>query len=182
MLEHTIVRQMIVLCSLVFCVAYVAPVEAIQESFPDNTSHVLLNDNLCLQPFTLNTAGILPTQLSVSETSTETTTGNPYSRALGPRIAGAVLLGMGAVAVGLGVIMDANDVFANSYEDAGLDRSMGEMFDKLTWIEGAIDCAIGAPLLAVGLVKYSQWKKWEKEHGNAGLTFRFEGSRFVLEF
>ena len=104
---------------------------------------------------------------------------NPHSRALGQRIAGYVVGGTGILDVVLGIVFDVNDVFADMYDDLG-QRETGEMFEKLMYVEGGIRLLIGVALVSHGYSKYSQWKKWETEHGR--VSVRFDGTRVVVMF
>ena len=89
-----------------------------------------------------------------------------------------MLLGLGGVNLITGVIFDAADVFEDMYAEFDMSET-GAMFDKLIWIEGAVMLGIAVPLVVVGNVKFSRWKKWELKHGRTvslnrnGLTVEF---------
>lgn len=103
---------------------------------------------------------------------------NPHSKAIGQRVVGSVLMCLGGSSVFLGALVDASDVYSSSstYEDM---EDLGEVIEKLIWIEGSIMVGIGIPLFIVGRVKYGRWKKWETDHGRS-LSFNGKGLR--LEF
>ncbi|MBD3321575.1 MAG: hypothetical protein GF350_10825 [Chitinivibrionales bacterium] len=80
---------------------------------------------------------------------------NPFSRAIGERIAGWVLLGTSALNFALAVPI------GSMYDD--IDGS-GDFWRTLIFIEGGIRAALGATFLGIGYGKYSQWKKWERQN------------------
>jgi hypothetical protein len=118
-------------------------------------------------------------RMDLAESSVERPLRNPHSKALGMRIAGGVLLGLGGVNLAIGIICDAANVFEDMYADLDMGSETGAMYDKLSWIEGSVMLGIAIPLFVVGEVKYGQWKKWENEHGK---SVSLQGNKLVFEF
>jgi|WetSurMetagenome_2_1015567.scaffolds.fasta_scaffold65627_3 hypothetical protein len=104
---------------------------------------------------------------------------NPYSKGIGQKVVGWVLAGSGAIEVGLGLILDANNVYSDSYAQTG-NRDMGETLEKIFWIEGLIQLGIGIPFIIVGSVQNGKWQRWEIEH--KGLKVSFTGTRVIVNF
>lgn len=99
---------------------------------------------------------------------------NPYSKGLVKRIAGYVLVGEGAIAVTLGVILDVNDVYVRMNHDDYLNMDdFNNAMEKAIWIEGAIAIGIGLPFMIMGHLEYSQWHNWQMKHSN--LSFNSKG-------
>jgi hypothetical protein len=71
---------------------------------------------------------------------------NPYSKALGPRIAGGVLTGLGALNTIIGFAVDDSDLYADSYEQSLNNRELGDGLEKVIWIEGLLQIAVGLHL------------------------------------
>jgi len=104
---------------------------------------------------------------------------NPYSKGVGPQVVGWILAGDGLVSLVLGLTFDANNTLSNMYAESG-ERSLGETLEKITWIEGAVQMAIGIPFIIAGSVQHGKWKKWEIEHGNLKVSLR--GTKVVVDF
>ena len=83
---------------------------------------------------------------------------NPYSRALGERIAGYVILGTAVLNLAIAKPM------GQMQEELTGD---GEMWTGLILTEGIVRGLLGAVFLTTGYVKYSRWKKWENEHAGS---------------
>jgi hypothetical protein len=103
---------------------------------------------------------------------------NPYSRALGGKIAGSVLVGFGAVGACIGIIFDATDYYENMYEDLDM-KDLGTIIEKAIWIECSMELAIGVPLLIVSSIKNSRWEKWDKENR---IDISFNAKGLVVKF
>jgi hypothetical protein len=104
---------------------------------------------------------------------------NPYSKGVGPQVVGWILAGDGLVSLVLGLTFDANNTLSNIYAESG-ERSLGETLEKITWIEGAVQMAIGIPFIIAGSIQHGKWKKWEIEHGNLKVSLR--GTKVVVDF
>jgi hypothetical protein len=104
---------------------------------------------------------------------------NPYSKGIGPQVVGWILAGDGLVSLVLGLTLDVNNTLSNSYAEAG-ERDLGETLEKITWIEGAVQIAIGIPFIISGSVQHGKWKKWEIEHGNLKVSLR--GTKIIVDF
>ena len=104
---------------------------------------------------------------------------NPYSKGTGPQVVGWILAGDGLVSLVLGLVFDANNTLSNMYAESG-ERDLGETLEKITWIEGAVQIAIGIPFIISGSVQHGKWEKWEIEHGNLKVGFR--GTKVIVDF
>lgn len=104
---------------------------------------------------------------------------NPYSKGIAPRVVGWILAGEGLANLLLGLTFDANNVFSNSYAEFG-ERDLGETLEKITWIEGAVQIAVGIPFIISGSVQHAKWKKWEIDHGRLQVSLR--GTKVVVDF
>ena len=104
---------------------------------------------------------------------------NPYSKGVGPQVVGWILAGDGIVSLALGLSFDANNTLSNMYAETG-ERDLGETMEKILWIEGAVQMAIGIPFIIAGSIQHGKWKKWEIEHGNLKVSLR--GTKVVVDF
>lgn len=113
-----------------------------------------------------------PSTTTSNAASEPSSSSNPYTRGVGERVVGFILMGTGvlnfALAVPMGRMMESTS-------------GDGDLWMGLIFAEGGIRTAIGGVLVGAGYAKFNRHKKWEKEH-RAAFSLSPAGALLTYEF